>query len=231
MKIKYALALLLVFLLHVAANYWVLSNSQPAHIYDESGRIKNGAEICFLVEAHTPKFELAGSLLELDGGQAHPRLFEVVEAMSWKLLGGVDEKKIEQMIWIANSFFLWILLMSIYGIGSILYDKNVGLLAAFLTPLFSMVFGHSRMALLDYPLMCMVSLSFFLLLKTNGFSSLFYSCLFGVAFGLSELTKETAALASITKLMRASAATKRWRIKFPPQLAHRKLARSFDREA
>lgn len=81
-----------------------------------------------------------------------------------------------------------------------LYNKKIGLLAAFLTPSFPLVFGHSRIAMLDYPLMCMVTFSFFLLLKTKGFSSFLFSCLFGIVFGLSELTKEAALLFVVVPL-------------------------------
>jgi hypothetical protein len=192
MKTKHILVLSFIFLCHVAANAWVLSKSQVAHIYDESGRIWNSADIFFLSQSCPNMLQMAADITLLDMGQAHPRFFEMVEAISWKMLGGVAEDKVTWMILITNSIFLWILIASVYGIGSILYERNVGLLAAFLTPLFPLVFGHSRMAMLDYPLMCMVSLSFYLLLKTDNFSSLFYSCLFGIVFGLSELTKEAA---------------------------------------
>jgi hypothetical protein len=192
MKTKYALALLLIFSFHVGANAWVLSKSQVTHIYDESSRILNSADIFFLSQACPNLFQMVVDITQLDEGQAHPRFFEIVEAISWKMLGGVDENKIEWMILITNSIFLLIMIASIYGLGSILYGSNVGLLAAFLTPLFPLVFGHSRLAMLDFPLACMISMSFFLLFKTKGFSSIFYSCLFGIVAGLSELTKEAA---------------------------------------
>ena len=87
-------------------------------------------------------------------------------------------------------FFLFILLISVYCIGSTLYNPNVGILSAFLVSFFPMVYGHSRNGLLDFPLACMVSLSFCLLFKTNKFQSIKYSILLGIILGLSQLTKE-----------------------------------------
>ncbi len=48
--------------------------------------------------------------------------------------------------------------------------------------------------MLDFPLTCMVSLSLYLLIKTQRFSSLLYSTFFGISMGLSQLTKESAVL-------------------------------------
>ncbi|MFH1801149.1 MAG: glycosyltransferase family 39 protein [Candidatus Omnitrophota bacterium] len=106
----------------------------------------------------------------------------------------IKRMDVELMILTVNAFFLAILLLSIFGIGTILYNRNVGLLAALLTSFFPSMFGFSRTAMLDFPLACMVTLSFFLLLKTNGFTSGVYSMLFGAVAGLSMLTKETAIL-------------------------------------
>ena len=66
-----------------------------------------------------------------------------------------------------NLIFLAILLGSIYGIGKTLYDKKVGLLAAFSVSTFPMVFGLSRLYFLDFALLGMVTLSIYLLIRTD----------------------------------------------------------------
>lgn len=123
--------------------------------------------------------------------QAHPPFVGIIEAVMCKLLVMVNGKIDDGlMILLTNAFFEFILLVSIFYIGSILYDNNVGILSAFFLSFFPMVFGHSRNMLLDFPLACMVSLSICMLLKTNQFQSLLYSILLGITLGISQLTKE-----------------------------------------
>ncbi len=196
MKIRYALLILAVIVCHVLVNYQTLNTAQPIRICDESQRILTGRlyykELFnFSTVNNIKKF---GCILSLDKGQGHPHLFEFTEAVSWEILEAmkIRDNNVNLMILMTNSLFLIILIISTYGIGSIIYNKNIGLLAALLTSIFPLVFGQSRNAMLDFPLTAMISLSIFLLLKTNGFRSILYSILAGVSFGLSQLTKESA---------------------------------------
>ncbi|HTY45254.1 MAG TPA: glycosyltransferase family 39 protein [Patescibacteria group bacterium] len=131
------------------------------------------------------------SLAEYDN-QRHPHLVEVTQALAWKALGYPSIRNTDAMILLSNAFFLAILLFSTYGIGCILYNKYAAFLAALLVSFFPIVFGHSRMAMLDLPLAAMVSLSAYALLKTDSFRSPSHSILFGIASGFAQLTKETA---------------------------------------
>ncbi|MDP3041644.1 MAG: glycosyltransferase family 39 protein [Candidatus Omnitrophota bacterium] len=195
-KIAYSLLLLSILLFHIVINYQILVRSSIPKIYDEAGRIYYGIVYFqrFFLNAHPNITDLVKEASSLSQGQCHPHLFDFLEAASFKILYLFNNVDIDSMVIIVNSFFLLILLISVYKIGSIIYDRNTGLLSAFLLSLFPLVFGHSRIAMLDYPLMCMVSLSVHLLLETKLFHSLFYSILAGIVFGLSQLTKETAIL-------------------------------------
>lgn len=122
----------------------------------------------------------------------HPPLFELAEAGTWMFLDSINKREETLMLLITNAFFLAILLLSVYGIGSVAYSHNVGVLSAILVSFSPLIFGHTRVAMLDLPLASMVSFSFYLLLKTNRFQNFWYSLLAGIAFGLSQLTKETA---------------------------------------
>jgi len=191
-KISYLLLILGIFLFHLVINHQIIKKSQAFRSADEPLYINCGF-ICYKaifsdLKVSTPQ-RMNNIFFLTDGRQRN--FFYLVEALSWKIGDIIKAKGEDSMIFITNSIFLLILLMSIYGIGSILYGRNIGLLSALLTSMFPLVFGHSRVAMVDYPLMCMVSLSFYLLLKTNGFRSVAYSIFAGIAFGVSQFTKET----------------------------------------
>ena len=195
-KYIYLFLLLGILLFHGAVNYQVLKQSQISRIYDEGARVYYGI-IYFQDFFQTPQADLAKNInetLSLSAYQFHPHLFEFLEALSFKALSFFNKLDIDLMILITNLFFLLILLVSVYKIGLNIYDKNTGLFCAFLVSLFPLVFGHSRVAMLDYPLMCLVTLSMYFLLKTKAFSSVLYSVLAGLMFGLAQWVKESAVL-------------------------------------
>ncbi len=73
---------------------------------------------------------------------------------------------------------LVVLILSIYGIGKILYEEATGVLAAFIVSMYPLVFTQSRIYMLDLPLTAVVAFSILLLLKSNGFSNNKYSGMF-----------------------------------------------------
>lgn len=91
-----------------------------------------------------------------------------------------------------NVFYFGILLFSTYGIGKILFNRETGLLAAVLVSLYPIVFSYQRVYLLDLGLAVMVTLSIYLLLRTENFKSSRYSLAFGAVLGMSLLVKWTA---------------------------------------
>ena len=171
----------------------ILEKSSITRMDDEGGMIMGGIVYYRMIFLDTgiSFINKISHFLELHA-QNHPHLFEFTESLSWKILSLFRISDINSMILITNSVFFIILLASIYGIGSIFYNKNVGILSAALVSMFPLVFGHSRVAMLDFPLMCMICFGFYLLLKTDKFSFSRYSILSGIVFGLSQLTKETA---------------------------------------
>lgn len=184
------LLLLLILIAHTIVNYQVSKHSRILRAYDEPFYINSGFnyyETIFLANGKNMPQRLDCLFMKVP----QQRFFlYFVEAMSWKLSNLIRARDEEMPILITNSVFMLILLLSVFGIGAILYNMTAGLLAAFLTSLFPLVVGHSRAAMTDFPLTCMLALSIFLLLKTNGFRSLIYSVFAGVAFALSQLTRE-----------------------------------------
>ena len=89
-----------------------------------------------------------------------------------------------------NMIYFSILLFSTYGIGNKLYNYKVGLLSAFLVSMFPTVFACSRILMVDFALMAMVSLYFYLLVL-NKFESFKFSLLTGIVMGLCFLAKQS----------------------------------------
>jgi hypothetical protein len=86
-------------------------------------------------------------------------------------------------------FFFFILLLSVYLIGRYIADNATGLIASFMVSMYPGIFGLSRKYLLDFPLVAMVSLGIYLLIRSNNFKSTRYSLVFGFVSGLGVLTK------------------------------------------
>ncbi|MFH1800633.1 MAG: glycosyltransferase family 39 protein [Candidatus Omnitrophota bacterium] len=192
-KRNYLFLILIVLSFHIFLNYQILKKSSFFRVEDEGGIVVNSLFYYRAVFAdNTTSFsDKLHYIFELYGN-CHPHLVDLAGALSWKILYSLKLLDIDLMVLMVNSIFLLVLLSSVYGIGSMVFNRNVGVLSAALVSMFPVVFGHSRVAMLDFPLMCMISLGFYLLLKTRGFSSVSYSLLAGIALGLSQATKETA---------------------------------------
>ena len=96
---------------------------------------------------------------------------------------------IDGVILLMNIIFLPILVFSVFKIGRTLQNYKAGILAAFLVTMYPMMVGLTRHCNIDLALMAMIALSFYLLLKTDNFSSRKYSVIFGISAGLGLLTK------------------------------------------
>lgn len=90
---------------------------------------------------------------------------------------------------LVNLPFMAILLFSIHGIGKDRYGHEVGLLAAFFTCSLPPVLTAALFANLSLPLTAMTSMSLYLFLRAEDFSSRRYSLLFGGVLGIGLLVK------------------------------------------
>ena len=91
-----------------------------------------------------------------------------------------------------NIIFLAILMFSLYGIGKTLFNKEVGLLSAVFISFIPLFITLERDFFQDFPLLSIVSLSVFLLLKTNNFNNTLYCGLFAMSSGFATLIKWSA---------------------------------------
>jgi hypothetical protein len=187
----YTFILLMLIALHFYMNYVILKKSELCLVYDIANRIMDGLnyyKIIFLLPNKI--INIQNNILTLSG-QAHPPFLGIIEAIVCKLLIKFNgEINVNHLILYTNTFFLSILIISTYGIGSIVYNKDIGLLSSFLVSFFPIINASTRTISIDFASAAMVTLSFYLLFKTKGFQSLKYSILLGIILGFALLTKE-----------------------------------------
>lgn len=88
-----------------------------------------------------------------------------------------------------HALFLGTLLISTYGIAAHYRGRKAGLLAAFIVSMYPLLYGLERHFLSDVPLVAMVALSSWLLIRCDGFRRRRASILCGLALGFGMLTK------------------------------------------
>ena len=93
-------------------------------------------------------------------------------------------------------FYSAVLLVSIYGLGIVLFDVTTGLWAAGICQLMPGLYYHRLEFMLDYPLTTAIVFSFWLLTlyfwTRNKLNSWILGVLWGISFGLAILMKQTA---------------------------------------
>jgi 4-amino-4-deoxy-L-arabinose transferase-like glycosyltransferase len=92
---------------------------------------------------------------------------------------------------IGNSFYMVIMALSIYGIGKILYTRNAGLIAAFLVSSYPLIVSMSREYIISVMLTAMVTLAYYLFLKSENFENKKYSILFSFIYAVGLMVKWT----------------------------------------
>jgi 4-amino-4-deoxy-L-arabinose transferase-like glycosyltransferase len=92
---------------------------------------------------------------------------------------------------IGNSFYMVIMALSIYGIGKILYTRNAGLIAAFLVSCYPLIASMSREYIISVMLTAMVTLAYYLFLKSENFENKKYSILFSFIYAVGLMVKWT----------------------------------------
>ncbi|MEM6403872.1 MAG: glycosyltransferase family 39 protein, partial [Cyanobacteria bacterium P01_D01_bin.116] len=99
--------------------------------------------------------------------------------------------------------FSAVLILSVYGLGKILFNETVGLWAAALCQVMPALYRYRLEFLLDYPLAAVVTFSFFCLTLwffTNN-TSILYTIFFGLSFGIALMVKQTALFFLITPII------------------------------
>lgn len=116
----------------------------------------------------------------------YPPLVALVTALTYFIFGTSITVAI-----MSNIIFLFVLVISIYKIGVLIFDRNIGLLASVIILSLPAILDHSVIYYLDLPLTALVSVSSYVLLKSESFRDTKFSILSGILFGLGMLTKWT----------------------------------------
>jgi len=200
-KYKYSILLLAIIFLVIANNFIWIRNSKGAPIGNAlqdlfpginfyldmvQGRISFGGLFkgIFRIFSFTSTFPVDWNNYIRFQFFIYPPLPPLSYAAFYFIFG--PHAKIELM---ANTIYLAIAMISIYGIGKKISDRKSGLLAAFILSTFPGVIGFSRHIYAEFILMCVSCLMLFFLLKTDNFKNRGYSLLFGISLGLAALTK------------------------------------------
>jgi 4-amino-4-deoxy-L-arabinose transferase-like glycosyltransferase len=161
----------------VAANLvWISLDARPPH-WDMAGHMTRALWYAdHLAGGHPLVFVL--------GFQYYPPLVYWVGSAFHLLLG--------EHVWVAvlsNVVFIAALGLFTYGVGSRLWSRGVGFLAAITVLCLPIVVSQSREFMLDVPLVAVTVAALYFLVRTEEFTHRPSSVLFGVACGLGMLTK------------------------------------------
>jgi 4-amino-4-deoxy-L-arabinose transferase-like glycosyltransferase len=131
-----------------------------------------------------------------------PPFTYIVTAVIQQIFGkGVDQATLVMLLFNA------VLLISVYGLGTVLFDSTVGLWAVGLCQILPALYRYRLDFLLDYPLAAIVTLCFYCLTiwrikvsqKTN--TSLLWVVAFGLSLGLALMVKQTALFFLLTPIV------------------------------
>lgn len=92
---------------------------------------------------------------------------------------------------IGNSFYMVIMALSIYGIGTILYTRKAGIIAAFLVTSYPVIVSMSREYIISVMLTAMTTFAYYLFLKSEKFENKKYSILFSFVYAGGLMVKWT----------------------------------------
>ena len=173
--------LLTLVLLHLFVTIWWLRTDNQLPFFDPAFHYLHSSEYgeIFL----KPSLNSFYQLIKMGG--AWPPLTRL---MTGPLIH-IFNLDINSVVILMNIIFMPILTFSFYKIGQKLSNSSAGLFAAFLVAVYPIMIGFTRHFNLDLPLIAMLSLAFYYLLKTDNFINRKYSIIFGISVGLGLLTK------------------------------------------
>lgn len=176
-------------------SFEVIKKVNVVRFADEATYLKRGLEFYHLIfenKNNSNIFKIMNEIFKIqrEAIDRPPFLF-LVQAFGWKFLKIFNIWDEHILVLLVNMFFLLILVLSCYGIGTLLFNKTIGFVNALVLSMTPIIFAYTRIITTDFSLTSMVCFSFYLLFKTNNFQSRFFSICLGIVVGLSQLTRET----------------------------------------
>ena len=169
------------FLLYAISNYrWLLENKLSVS-YDEGIHLWTGLRFAkaFINPTHGVLYEL------FHANTTHwPPLFHFTAGIFNAIFGTAHVVSV-----MTNMLFFLLLLVSLYLIGKKVSGTYAGIMATVMVSFYPIIYGHSRLFLLDFALTALVSFSVYCLISTENFKNLRWSIMFGIAVVMGMLTK------------------------------------------
>jgi len=176
---KWVIGLILLFILYFLVNSYVLHKDNFSPVCDSANTILSA-------------FRAASSITSSHIVDLHSISHDMSPLLSFLLMlnilvfgGNID------ILMHTNLLFLVILMYSLYNLGKRIGDKSLGFAAVVVCLSFPAVFGMSRIMWHEFPLMCIMTLSYYLLFKTDYFKNTKYSFLWALTIACGFLIKFT----------------------------------------
>lgn len=181
-KRLHLLIIAVIFFFYAINNYLWLLRNRSLLSFDEGAHLWTSLRFvrAFTHPAHNIFYEL------LHANTTHwPPLYHFIASLFSLVFG----PSYIVSVMMTNMLFFIALIVSLYLLGRKMHKPSAGILAGCILSLYPVIYGHSRMFLLDLPLTAGVTFSVYCLLSTDGFKDMKYSMIFALSAGLGMLIK------------------------------------------
>lgn len=173
--------------IHLLVNYlWLKADNFPLW-FDFGGYYKRSIDLFYASQKGWVDFVQALQGIGRYQDAYFPyRLILPLSSLPWYYFFGLSADTAV----LSSSLFMAIALFSTYAIASKLFDRSIGVWAAFILSTSPAFFAYYRRYLPDAAIIALVGLTVYFLLCSDNFQRRGYSALFGMGLGLSMMTKE-----------------------------------------
>lgn len=180
--VKLVLAIIILF--YIINNYLWLKFNLPTSIY-----LSNNSFFYFehMIKFYD-RFDL-GIISMIESFFSYYKDIASVYHLSGALIAFIFKKSFLAICLLNNLIYFVIALFSIYKIGQKIANKGTGLMSALVFSLYPAIFGLSRLYVVEFAVMSIVSFSIWCLLESEAFSNRKYSILFGLGVGWGMMVK------------------------------------------
>lgn len=179
---NYLFIIFAIFLFHIINNFIILKQDKVPLFFDEDAFYNWSVRYYRDLFSSLKINEIIHQLSSIS--TFYPPL-AFIERIPFYIIWGVSQ----DVSVLANLFFLFIFIYSVFLIGKRVSSIKTGLLAAFLVSFYPAIYGFSRTNFLTIPVAASVAVSLYLLLRTEYFINRRFSILFGISMGFGLLIK------------------------------------------
>ncbi len=177
--------LILLFFAYLFINILVLNKDSIYPLYDSWGIVERAYIWAHMMSEGSFQFPQNFQLFTIGQPGVSP-LLSLLLTLNILIFGGNID-----VIMYTNMLFLAILIYSLYNLGKIMSDRLTGFISVVVCLSFPAVFGMSRTMWCEFPLMCVMTLSYYFLFKTDYFQNKKYSFLWVITMACGLFIKFT----------------------------------------